>query len=761
MIDKIPNIYYIPKQVQKGQWASVYNYRPKNENILAKKGEVFAVLNLKSDPGFDLITAGGIFLDFFHETYFEIQEESTLSALEKTVISSGKHLEKLINNDKSVSENGIQLEILALSIVDKYAYFVKAGDMTLQFLRDDNCVSLLPALKDPTGEKIVEVASMELLRGDRILLGTKALTDDYKKQDLEDVLSKFEITGLKIDEKKDSELAIMLVEFQTDDEDETEDMGLVAPAVAMGAVVAEEADLETSDSLDNSDTEVEPEAEDDEVEVINNSEELENEEDTVNESNEEISDDEFTVVEDLEKPENEDDEEMPDNEDKPKNEKNGKNGKNGKTYQVMLDSTKAKIKSFPRSIKGFVQEKKSGGNVKVGKTELPKNMIIIGVVIILLAGGLYFGVRKAITANQEKVEQEQAQVSLTELDNKVKEIESLVVEIQTTDSNEQRQEGLALVDEANALVAELQGVESVSSEVADYEARINSAEDFFNRTVAITTSAPLVDVASFFPDASISDIALSGETIYMTDSGLGKIYSVAKDGSGLTELVSDVEGASSISVDDRGNIIFLDNNEDNRIGVLDPKTKSIKRLAGTSVSTLSQVSALEFVNILDGRIYLIDQSGARVMYMQRSGDNYGLPVSRFELAELTTGKDLQVIDNKIYTIAQIKEGLYRYLDGQDDTPQFTGLEDGDNLLGASGFYVDGVNMYFSDPSKGRVMVFDKGVETARFKGQYIARTDGEIFNGLGDLVADNSNGSIFVISNNSLYKLDLNSVNEL
>lgn len=762
MIDQVSNKYYIPKQVKKGHWVSVYNYRPKNESILSKKGEVFAVLSLRSDPKFDLITAGGIFLDFFHETYFEIQEASTLTALEKTVKSSGKHLEKLIDKDPNVGKSGIQLDILALSVVENYAFFVKAGDAVLEFIRDDKCVNLIPALKDPTGEKTVGVASMLLEDGDRLLIGTKDVSEKYKKVDYEKILKEYDFEVLKIDEKKDEGLAMMAVSFgEVKEEVSGEEMNVAVAGAVGGAVVAdslvedevEDEDLETAPEDNGLETETVPVDERIVTEEKTEEAELSELEDKKDESKEEEFDEKNEEVEDVEKSNND---EMID-----EKEEVEKETKSQKTYRVMLGNLAEKIKSLPDEAKSFVNEKKTGGNVSIGKTTLPKNVIIIGIIIIVLAGGLYFGIRTAITSNQEKVQEEQAAVSLAELESLVEDIENLKSEVQSSDSNEQRQQGLDLVEEAKVELESLQGIESVATEVEQYEAQIQDAEDFFNRTVAITDATPLVDVASFFPDAVVSDLVLLGNNVYMTDSGLGKIYKVNKDGSELVEVVGDLESPSSITADDRGNLIFLDNNDDNRLGVLNPETKQISRLAGTSPDRLAQVTAIEFVNILDGRIYLVNQSGSQVMYLQRSGENYGLPVTRFELAELSTGKDLQVIDNKIYVLAEYEQGLYRFLDGQDDTPTLTGLDEGEDLLGATGLFVDGVNIYFSDPATGKVLVFDKGVESARLKGQYIARTDQQIFDSLKDLISDNSEGSLFVISNNSLYKLDLGAINEL
>ena len=75
-------------------------------------------------------------------------------------------------------------------------------------------------------------------------------------------------------------------------------------------------------------------------------------------------------------------------------------------------------------------------------------------------------------------------------------------------------------------------------------------------------------------------------------------------------------------------------------------------------------------------------------------------------------------------------------------------------------FVDGTNIYFTDPENQRVTVFDKGVQTAKFKGQYKPR-EGEMFSELLDVVSVVAQGKIYTIDKSILYELDLTGLNEL
>jgi DNA-binding beta-propeller fold protein YncE len=389
-----------------------------------------------------------------------------------------------------------------------------------------------------------------------------------------------------------------------------------------------------------------------------------------------------------------------------------------------------------------------------------QKMIIIVLVLFLLSGALYLGVRQAIKNNTEKVQKEEAQVSLEVLTQKVETLENLVAEIKLNDSTEKRQQGINEVALARAEIEKVKDFEQVKTEVEEFSKRVQSAEDYFNRIVAVTEDNKLVDVASFFPDAVLSDLAFSSTKIFLSDSGLGKIYSINYDGTDLQEIVSDLKNPTSITVDTQGRVIFLDDSSENRIGIFDPETKATKRLAGTSTARTGEVASLEFAEISGGRVYLINITDKKVMYIEKTGDNYGLPASRFELAELATGKDIYIIDNKIYVLAEINQGLYRFLNGQDDSPELIGLPEGEDMNKSTGMFVDGTNIYFTDPENNRVAVFDKGVQTAKFKGQYKSR-DAEMFGELLDVISVVAQGKIYTIDKSVLYELDLSGLNEL
>jgi hypothetical protein len=746
MTEPISRKFYFGKDIRKGYFASVYNYRPRNENILARKGEIFAVLRLKSNPDFDLVTAGGILLDYFHETYFEIQEESTLLALEKTVISSGKHLGKLIDNDEKVSESGIEMDLIATAIVGNVAYFVRAGESGLMILRDDELVDLSAALKDPSGESLVEIASMELVNGDRLFMSTQGAVKHVDNDKIRAILEKFDIDKFPKSEKENFDHAVMIIGYEIDQD------GVTVDPIVLPPTPVEEVEVEPEVEEEIEVEEEELEDEDEKVEAVTEVDEL---------AEDEVKEDVEIDETDNELMESDEAKEEPDAENEKEVEIDQKN-KKPKTYMVVFDKVLAKIKSIPSTVKKtkssnrFEREK----SLSVGKFKLPKKILIGIIVILLLLAALLIGIKVAVQNNEKKVQQEETQTSLANLETKVTELENIVAEVKLADSTEKRIQGITLVSESRDEIAKVQDKKDVEEKVNDFKTRVSDAENFLNRIIPVSKDNRLVDVASFFPDSKISDITVTDTKIYLTDSALGKIYSMNPDGTSLAEEISGLKNPSAIAVDMKGKIIFLDESEDNRMAVYDIETKTTKRVAGTSTSKVGAIADIEYAEIAGGRVYLIDTTNKKLMYVEKSGENYGLPASRFELPELSTGKDVFIIDNKIYVLAEFKQGLYRFLNGKDDTPELAGLNPGEDMLKATGMYIDGVNMYFADQANRRIAVFEKGVASSKFEGQYKPE-DEKIFTGLQDLVVNTKLQKIFVLDNSEVYVLDLKELNEL
>ena len=101
--------------------------------------------------------------------------------------------------------------------------------------------------------------------------------------------------------------------------------------------------------------------------------------------------------------------------------------KEEKTYKVLLTKLTNRLKLLPKRVKSSFN--KSQPELVPSKAKPRQKMIAIVLILFLLSGALYVGVRQAIKNNTEKVETEEVQVSLEVLTQKVETIENLVAEI--------------------------------------------------------------------------------------------------------------------------------------------------------------------------------------------------------------------------------------------------------------------------------------------------------------------------------------------
>lgn len=188
--------YYIGRSTE-NRWSSVYAYRPKNENIFLEKGEIFSIISLEGPRGFSAAPAGNMLLDLLHESYFESGEVSPLVCLENSVIKTAERLAQLVENDEKLAEEGIDLNIIAFTVVDKIAYFVQLGQGGLFMFREGSLVDVTQALKDPTGEGFIKSASTVYFPNDSYALLSPQAKEAYLKEELVYALDNFDSSDLE------------------------------------------------------------------------------------------------------------------------------------------------------------------------------------------------------------------------------------------------------------------------------------------------------------------------------------------------------------------------------------------------------------------------------------------------------------------------------------------------------------------------------------------------------------------------------------
>lgn len=783
--NKISKKYFIGKSVEKGRWASVYTYKPNSDEIYQTRGEIFAAISLSAPAEFNATTAGNLILDYFHETYFENQKDTTLGALEKAVTATSKHLQKLMQHDDNVSA-GIDMDIVAMVAINQIIYFVSMGDSHVFVLRDGNLSQLSKYFQDPVGDGRIKIASMVAKSADVFLLGTPSVTEEVSQDELVSIAADFSDKLLKEKAYEDeSAVAVMMVGYEVDEKEAKEEVALHERIKADVEESIERLEDGTSDQKQETESETEEEpqvislgaasATDTEGEV--DDDELQPEiGERINEAKTKISGFFKEKFSGNKKIKAEDAlHRVPAADVTPRAERMADVAQDltatadtmaeQPTWKALLMKAKIAAIGLFAKLKQLVWDKWLGmedDGVYVRGSGHGRNRKVKMLIIVILVVGvvLYLSVTSILRGIENRELKRNAEADLQAAQELVAEVEELApVKASASNSDPGKQELISKLGEAKTKLDSVGDFEEFDEQVSELNNTIQELNDLLSRVIAISSPRQVIDLAASYPGTDPSDLVLSNGSLYISDREYGKIYQVGINGSDPSEVISGLERPKTITADEKGNIVVLDENGENRLATVYVDTSEIQRHAGTSEFRVGNVSAIEFADIFGGRVYGIDQSSQKAIVLQRSGENYGIPQARFELAELANAPDLHVIDLKIYVLADINQGLYRFYNELDDSPLLTGLNDNENLYQASSIFVDAEHIYIADPVNRRILVFTKDIEVGNIVAQYQYRgSDTDTFTNLQEIIADRASGKLYALDGTKVYELELSSL---
>lgn len=439
---------------------------------------------------------------------------------------------------------------------------------------------------------------------------------------------------------------------------------------------------------------------------------------------------------------------------------------NMKTYQVFLKKFLAGLLTLLKKIKALVWDKWLGmgvdkNNVYAKNAANKRKWGLLIVLILVIAGVTYLSFQNLAAEQQVKAALEKDVNALTEAKNLIQEVNSKVsIYAKLAADDVRKAQPLQTLADAQKKLDDAKSNTAITADITAQETLIAEIKDKFNKIIPITADNYIVDVANLFRDIKIADMVVSNKTIYLlpSDKNVSKIYSVDYNGNNPKEIKVDLVNPKSMTVDDKGNLIVLDENPDRGLVIINPSDGSSTRIAATSSSALSGATQIDFSVINgQGRIYLIKPTDKSINYYSKTGSSYSTITKRNNIEELSTAKDLVVIDGKIYLIMQVAEGLYRDYNRTAENIDITGLKAGDNLLGASALYVDGTYIYIADPTQKRIVVLIKDVINQPLVAQYTYKGPSTTsWTGLKEIVADRDAQKIFVLDQARVYVLNMN-----
>ena len=820
MEDRTYKKYFIGK-LKSGQWSSVYAYKPHNYDVRSRRGEIFAVITLTGPESFAVSTAGNLILDNLHEIYFENTDDPPMIALEKAVKASSQYLQKILEND-SAADVGIDFDLVTMVILGDIIYFVNLGDNVVKAWRDGRLTELTPVLKDPTGEGIICVGSMIATTGDIFFLTSEQFEKEVGEDSYIELAETFSDTPLKQRVyEEESKISMIMVGYNLDlsnlpksaeTQIDLDKEGYAETYVKSSKVVDVEYDERDM-------TETEAVKGDDEL-AIDGKLEMQVEEPLdhfVTEQNEDVYDldeqeqngDErgfqqtrerrkvsmpkigfgsvqpffaglLTKVKGIvvtqkkrlpvtEASANYDEDSGGDAEEieriRPLSKKTLERidrKKSDTTFIYMLNEMRDKLGIGLRVIwEKWLGMGKGSRNLTGEKRN--KRWGFLFIVVIVIGSLIYFSLQDSLKNQKQKEAELNAQKNITIVTTALDQSEKDAKIIAKASVNVERKDAF-LKDLATSVkpLDSVRGIKKFTTEVKKLDDRVIYIKDLVNKTINLATPSIIVDRGALNPGSTLSDIAISisNKLVYYADQKYGKIYSIAYDGKNEREIASGLNSPSTIAIDNKSNVLFLDKDTDRRLGFISPDDPTVQRVAGTSASKLGGVTQIEFA-IIDAknkiyRLYAIDPTNKKVYHLEsRDGESYGLPSTRsFTLENMDQLKDIAIQDLKIYLLMPVKQGVIRTLQDKDETPEITGLNVGDSFLNASAFFIDDEYIYVADSKSQSVFVINKN--TLQFKAKYTYRGSAGYFKDMKDIVADRAAGKIFVLDGSRVIALSMN-----
>lgn len=768
MAFKLTKKYFIGDALNH-KWSSVYNYRPQSPEILAEKGEVFAVISLTSEvKEFSATTAGNLLVDCLHESYFESKKKLVSEALGSAIEAVQERLAQLLAHEEEVAEKGVDFDIAAVVLRGNEIYFASLGShkiFILPFAESEELVDITAALRDPYGKGMVKIGSSYLQSDQRFLLASTAVAEAVDKDELLLSLASFNELRLRNREfEKPEEVALFMLGTDVQP-------SAAAEAELEAAQAKPIQDLLQADLSHSAADELQPEA------YTDDAEELPAE---VVESETISTEPEVVETEPVLEPAGP---AAPTIKTQLQNlplkvrhfMDNYKRRKQIQTLQQQRNQASQLGEGFPaypspatginpqqtpaqnfrrqagmrlRNLKDvllydFLQVNHGGKFVLNRNSHGFKILVVAGVIIGIIAIYGIISARGAAQARENQIRA--ANDQLTFISDELDSLQASPVlnsrSFADIGQREQLLTELAAVEQRFTADLDLLPQDAVQVE----RDRVASLRKLITRQQTPATNL-LLDAGNFF-EGTIIDIVAVGENIYALDGSNGKIYRQPVRGGTPELLVDGLVNPTSIVADSSGNLIIYDENPNSTIAIINPATKAINRVAGLSSSQLANVSQLA-IYANTNAVYTIASDNSLVKILRRSGQSYSLPSTRFNATATASLKDIQILDGRILLL---QEGIGFIRVEVPDTRLEAFAEVQEAIKQADFLGGDEDYIYFADAETKKVYVFTKYRQGTSIS-DFVAEIDLPELNGnIVEITADREQNLVFVATATRVY----------
>lgn len=749
------------------QWAGVLGYRPEEETLESRFGEMFAVMSLRSEIDFDLSNLGSLLFDELQQSYFDEDAKlGSLEQIEKAMYKVRQRIDTILSREEELVESGINMELSVAVIRKKTLFLAIVGEARIFIHRNGETADVSQSLINPENDDFVRIGSMYLEEMDRLMLITDLAEIEVGEEKTADLLENLNMQDMQLRNG-----AILLVGYKLAED-------------TLALIKQKEAKVDFSD---NQETKVDENIElvdqnyfdDDELDIDEEIPDIYEEEstsitrrisDALSTSASKIS----TKLRSLQsksttnykrKPEFENgiiDEES--NVDDNSNRFTQLRSSGTKLYEKLLNN----LKVLRRNINARVQNNKSpmylrSGNAKGNNWRI---LWVIGLVVLIV---LFLGVRKLVQdrdyANR-----------LLALENNVSTLEQRMSSLRTEVSGATigSTDGVKKDQVADKLMALKNDVETTIKDESEILSKEADLKDKLGKLITETTRSKdqVLNIRSFTEPQIVSDLAINNEGVSASDIAYanGNIYVVDTAKGGIIRMSTQINSSTGIfatgftspyliEVDEDGDLVVIDNNPDSVISTVDIDTASVYRHPGVSMAKMGTLSAIDIWS--NAALYTINPQKQALLKQDNVAGNYQLPNDASPWrSDSDFGQAIDLtIDYWVYVIVNGK-GLMRYLAGEPTTYTYSGLPKSieNELKQAKAVELSDTHLYLADPVRQRIVVFSKRTDDAEFfdyQEQIVYSGDGDVFKNIKDIVVNQTAKQLFVLDGNKVIRVDL------
>lgn len=753
----------------KGKWTGVFASPLESDNT-KKYGQLSVIISVSAPLSFDSKTAGDFLLENMQDVYFEENSEiKVIPRLERSILSTAKRLEHLLQREELASEEGIDLQVIAAVVKEGYIYMALLGEGSVILSRDGTIIDLTQGLKDLSGRDLIRSGSGKYTEGDVFVLLSPAGSMDVSEKDLQTSMRLGNFKNLSSKEL-DPLMGVLMLQISREIEESSDDGMSGMDEESFPETNEEDLDVKETGEVGEEDTKRNVKKEEEDLfedELQDDKWEKERTKDQVDDQDDDIESEDKELKSDTK------DEKFSDRKIK-RSRVDGVKGlisnqlekvkglrhkfsdqmQEGKTYQVFLLRVRDFLFKIYDLAKKYIWEGLlgMGGNGLYIKGSGPRRSTRGIIILIILVVSLLFISLRALNRHSER------RTNAGDVQQVLDGIDEKFLNGRNIGEAGDIEEAVKIIEAALAELETAREFGELTDKIEEKEAEGVSILDEIRRVFVLDEDNIITDIAGYIEGAGASDIVYANGKLYIVDEAGGGLYQAGTDGGEVSYVLGDDSGFSSptgLVVDTEGNLLVYDKDQGLiKVYVAEKRTEALVGLSQTSVGNVTELDNYVTPDGLTQILYILRAENNDVRKISKYASGYSLPELRLANSAFAGSKDIE-IDGRIYILTN--SGIIRYFADTQDPFVLTGLDK--TIGGSTCFEIDDKLLYFGDSANKRVVVVTKGSNLSPQQGKYVLqfdyRGDGDYFADIKEIIVDDSGRTMYVLAGTKIFKVEL------